>query len=113
MVPAHADLVADEFIAELERVEPVATDGAVAQADHRAPKYVFKLVLQRLERIQRTGMLDPLADVEDGGGEFAGLFGRNPGDLGVDAGKDRSDHAERGGAEIEQVTVAIHERLGV
>src|SRR6476620_5314782 len=34
VIAAECDLVADEFVAELEGVEPVATDAAVPQADH-------------------------------------------------------------------------------
>ena len=96
MLAAHADLVAHEFIAELESIQPVARDGAVAQADHHAAQDGFEFVLQRVERIQRIGVFHPLADVENGGRELAGLLRRDPGHLGVERGEDRADDAERG-----------------
>jgi hypothetical protein len=63
VIATHADLIADEFVAELERIE---------------------LVLQRIDRIQRIGVFDPLADVENGGRRFAGLLRRDPARVGVD-----------------------------
>src|SRR6202171_4983761 len=84
MIAAHADLVAHEFIAELERVQPVARDGAVAQAYHRAPQYSLEFVLQFIERLDALGVRHPLADIEDGGRKLAGLLRRDPRDLGVD-----------------------------
>jgi hypothetical protein len=41
IIPAHANLVANKFIAELERIEPVARDGTVAQSYHRAARDAF------------------------------------------------------------------------
>src|SRR5271167_1472009 len=78
----HADLVTDEFVAELERVQPLGGDGAVTQSDHHAAKDAFELLLQGFERIQRIGMLDPLADVENRGRKLAGLLRRSAGELG-------------------------------
>src|ERR1700737_1773237 len=40
----HADLVAHEFIAELERIQPVARDVAVARPDHPPPPHGVQLV---------------------------------------------------------------------
>ena len=95
MFAAHADLVAHEFIAELEGVQPVAGDGAVAQADHHAAQDRFQFVLQFVEGVEDLGVFHPLADIENGGRELAGLLRRDPRDLGVDGGKDRADDAER------------------
>jgi len=39
MVAAHADLVANEFMAQLESLQPVGADGAVAQSRARATWY--------------------------------------------------------------------------
>src|SRR5260370_32848084 len=107
MVAAHADLVAHEFIAELERVQPVARDSAVAQAYHRAAQYPLEFVLQLVERIEGFGVLHPLADIEDGSRKLACLLGRDPRDLGVDAGEDRTDDAQRRCTHIHHVAVAI------
>jgi hypothetical protein len=90
VIAAHADLVAHEFVAELERIQPVGRNGAVAQADHRAAKNLLEFVLQGLDRVERIGVFDSLTDVENGGREFAGLLRRNPGQVGVDRGKDTS-----------------------
>ena len=84
VIAAHADLVAHEFIAQLEGIEAVARDRAVAQAYHRAAQDRFELVLQCIELVDRLGMLHPLADIENGGRQFTGLLRRDPGDLGVD-----------------------------
>ena len=84
-----------------------------AETDDRAAQNALQLVLEAFELVQRMGVLDAFADVEDGGGKLASLLRRDPGDLGVDRGEDRADHAERGGAQIHQVAVLIHERLGV
>ena len=62
MVAAHRDIVAHEFIAELERLQPVAADAAVAQAYDDAAQDGLELVLQLIELIQRMGVLDLLAD---------------------------------------------------
>src|SRR6202048_4556679 len=109
----HADLIAHEFISELERIQPVAGYGSVAQSDYRASKDGFEFVLQRVERVQRGGMCRPLADIENGGRQLAGLLRRNPGYLGVDSGKNRTDDAEGCHAQIQKIAVAVHERLGV
>ncbi len=69
IVPAHADLVADELVAQLEGVEPVGTDRAVPEADDGTAQDPLQLILQAFQLIERVGVLDPLADVEDGGGE--------------------------------------------
>jgi len=76
VIAAHGDLVAHEFISELERFQPVAADGVVAQSDHRAPKDGFEFVLQSFKRIQRIGVFNSLADVENGGRQLAGLLRR-------------------------------------
>src|ERR1700687_2965168 len=56
VIAAHADLVAHEFVAELERIQPVGRNGAVAKADHRAAKNLLEFVLQGLDRVQRIGV---------------------------------------------------------
>ncbi len=111
MFTAQADLVAHEFIAELEGIQPVATDGAVAQPDHHAAQDRFQLVLKFVKGVQRFGVFHALADIENGGCELAGLLRRDPGDLGVDGGKDRADDAERGERNIHQVAVALDKGL--
>src|SRR4051794_14512368 len=70
VIAAHADLVAHEFIAELESIQPVARNGAVAQPYHRAPQDRLEFVLQLVERVEALGVFHPLADIENGGGKF-------------------------------------------
>src|ERR1700756_4947445 len=60
--PAHRDLVADEFIAELEGLQPVATEGPAAQADHRAAQDFFQFLLQHLDVVDAMGVLDLFAE---------------------------------------------------
>ena len=64
LVAAQRDLVADQLVAELERIEPVAGDGAVAQPDHRAAQDRFELVLQFIEMVDAGRVFHPLADIE-------------------------------------------------
>jgi hypothetical protein len=76
IVAAHADLVADELVAELEGVEPVGTDRAVPETYDRAAQNALQLVLETFELVQRMGVLDAFADVENGGGKLASLLRR-------------------------------------
>ena len=112
VIAAHADLVAHEFTAKLKIFSP-SLEMVPRAADHRAPQDRLEFVLQLVERVEALGVFQPLADIENGGGEFAGLFRRDPRNLGVDAGKYRADDAERSGGEIHHVAVAVHERFGV
>ena len=75
MLAPHADLVADEFIAELECIEPVGTDRAVSQPHDGSAQDRFELVLQAFELIERMGVLNALADIEDGGGKSLAFSG--------------------------------------
>src|SRR6185503_5560306 len=109
----HGDLVAHELIAELERLETVATDRAVAQPYHYAAQYLFQLVLHAVEIVDAVCILAVLADVQQLGGELTGLFRRDARHLGVKRGADRADNAERGRGEIHHVAVTLDERLGV
>ena len=77
------------------------------------PKNGFEFVLQRVERVHRGGMFHPLADIENGRRQLAGLLRRDPGHLGVERGEQRADDAEHGDAEIGEVAVAVDERFGV
>ena len=52
MVAAHGDMVAHEFITELERLQSVAADTAVAQAYDDAAQDGFELVLQLIELVK-------------------------------------------------------------
>src|SRR5579871_4902627 len=103
----QADLVAYELIAELERVEAIARDRAVAQSDHRAAQDRFEFILQAVERLDRLDVDHPFADIEDRGCEFAGLLRRHPRDLGVERDEQRTDDAQCSRAEIKQVAVAL------
>ena len=53
----HADLVAHQFIAELERIQPVAGDGAVAQPDYDTSQDGFEFVLQFVDRLDRKSVV--------------------------------------------------------
>jgi len=90
MVAAHANIVAHELVAELERFQSVAADTAVAQADNDATQDGFELILQFVELIQRMDVLDLLTDAQQLGGELAGPFRCDAGDLGIDRGQDRT-----------------------
>ncbi len=45
VIAAHPDLVAHELVAEPERVQSVAGDGAVAQSDQRAAENPFEILV--------------------------------------------------------------------
>jgi hypothetical protein len=57
MIAAQCDLVADELVAELERVEAVTADGAVPQAYHRVAQDRLDLVLQLVEIFDSPAVL--------------------------------------------------------
>ena len=107
VIAAHADFVAHEFVAELERVHPVAGDGAVAHPHHHTPKDGFEFILQIVERAERLCIRYTLADIENGGCQFAGPLRRDPGHLGVQRGEQRSDDAECSEGDVHQVAVAL------
>src|SRR4029079_6904275 len=48
---AHADFVAHKFISELERVQPVRGNGAIAKSDDRAAKNALEFILHPVARI--------------------------------------------------------------
>src|SRR5579872_3876578 len=105
--------VADKFVAEAEAVEAVAAHGAVAQADDNLSQQGLELVLQLVERLDRVGGVDLAADVKQGGRKLAGFLRRHAGKGGVDADKYRADDAAGGERDVDDVAVAIHERLRV
>src|ERR1700761_7263954 len=92
---ADLELAAHELIAELEGLQTVAADGAVAQADDHAAQDSFQLLLDGLELVHGAGVLDLFADHENGGRKPAGLGRADPRDLGVECREDRTDDAER------------------
>src|ERR1043166_8501714 len=113
IVSPHADLVAHKFISEPEGIEPITGDGAVPQAGDRAAQHGFELALQVFELIQVAGVFDPLSDTENCACRLAGFRRRVTGISGVNSGEDRADDTERRGAQIQNVAVTVHERLGI
>src|SRR5436190_148959 len=103
--------VADELVAEAEGVKAIGRDGAVTKPRDNLLEDCLELLMQLVERLDRLGVLDLLADLEQRQRQPAGLLRRNAREGRVETDEDRTNDAQGGEADIKQVAIAFEKRF--